>query len=216
MPSHAGRIEVEWQLVTRDVERIRRWLAGWSPGGSWRVEPAGVQTLHDAYWDTPEWLLYGAGYALRVRRGRAGVEATLKALTRARAGVARRREIAERLPDARLASLHASRGAVGRRLADLAGSAVPRRLFGLRTRRRTFRLRHGGRVVGELVLDRTIIIARRTRRLERVEVEVGAGPVALVAGFVATLRRTRHLKAVRRSKFEEGLVAAGLVPPRRR
>lgn len=213
VPARADRIEVEWQLAVRDVERVRRWLVDWSPGPRWRVEPVGVETLHDAYWDTPTWTVFRAGYALRVRRTPGGVEATLKGLGRARHGPARRREIVERLPDARRASLCAARGAVGRRLRALADPVRLRRLFGLRTRRRTYRVRHDGRVVAALALDRTRVAARR---LARVEIEVGAGPAALVAGFVAALRRARRLRSVRASKFEEGLAAAGLVPPRRR
>jgi inorganic triphosphatase YgiF len=218
MRRHARPTEVEWQLEAPDLAALARWLRRARFEGGFAVTPAGARTQRDVYFDTDDWGIHRAGFALRVRRADGDVEATLKAVARARDGLARRREISERLADARMATVRAASGPVGTRLRRLIGGGRARRLFAVTTRRRTYRLRHRGRVVGELALDRTVIATRsgRPRRLARLEVEVvGAARPALVAGFVATLRRARHLKAARRSKFEEGLVAARLAPARR-
>ncbi len=211
-------IEVEWQFEAADVDALARWLRRARFDGGWTVAPAKARTQRDVYLDTDDRCIQRAGFALRVRRSGGHVEATLKALARARGGLARRRELNERLADARMTTLRAATGLVGSRLRRLVGERRTRRLFALTTRRRTYVIRHRGRVVGELALDRTAIAARsgRPRRLTRLEVEVvGAGRAASIAGFVATLRRARHLRVARRSKFEEGLVAAGLAPQRR-
>jgi triphosphatase len=213
----ARQVEVEWQFVVRDIGRLGRWLLRARFDG-WSVSPSGVLGLRDTYLDTVDWRVHRAGYALRVRRSGDRVEATLKALGRARNGVACRREITERLPGARTSSLRVAPGVVGARLSRVIGERALRRLFALRTRRWTYVVRRDGRPIAELALDRTLVVPvrGRTRRIERVEVEVGAGPPALVASFVALLRRQRHLTIARCSKFEEGLAAARLVPPRRR
>jgi inorganic triphosphatase YgiF len=212
-------IEVEWQLATRNLDAVRRWLAAGAVVAPWTIVPTAAFTLRDAYYDTADWHLYRSGYALRVRRRGAAVEATLKAVRPADGGMARRREISERLPDARLATLLAARGAVGRYVRRRLGAASLCRLFALSTRRRTYSIVVRRRVVAELALDRTVIVpprGRRPRRLERVEVEVTRGRPSAVAPFVATLRRRRHLPIARCSKFQEGLHAAALAPPRRR
>ena len=210
MATRAPAIEVEWQFATRDVAAVRRWLAA-RPGV---VAPAAVVELRDVYLDTADWRLRRSGDALRVRRCGDGVEATLKALRRPRGAVARRRELGERLADARLATVRVGRGPVARRLRRVLGAAPLRRLFRLRTTRRTYVVRVRGRAVAELAIDRTVVVAtgRATRRLARVEVELKRGRVADLAPFVAALRRACDLRPARRSKFEEGLRAAGLAP----
>jgi inorganic triphosphatase YgiF len=213
MARPAQGIEVEWQFVVRDVDAFRRWLLRVSLA-PYSMERSAVLHLHDSYFDTTDWRLHHAGYALRVRRSGKQVEATMKELRPTRRGVARRREITERLSDARAATLRASRGAVSRRLRLLVGSGSLRRLFSLRTRRCTYIVNHRGRPVAELALDRTVISAphRRSRRIQRVELEVKGSRASAVASLAAMLHRTRRLTNARRSKFEEGLRAARLVP----
>jgi inorganic triphosphatase YgiF len=215
-PPRARHVEIEWQFAVADLEAFRRWIVGRTLAG-WAVVPRGVVRLSDTYVDTADWRVWRSGHALRLRRSGARVEVTLKGLTRGQRGLARRREITSPVPDARVPALRTARGQVAARVRTIAGDARLRRLFALRTRRQVFAVRHGRRNVAELALDATRIAARgKERRLWRVEVEVKAGPPALVARFVATLRRRRHLRAAKRSKFEEGLAIAGLRPPRRR
>ena len=213
----ARGIEIEWQLVPRDLEAVARWLGRACIPGGWTVVPSARRRLADAYYDTADRRISRAGFALRLRRAGEAVEATLKALRRAEAGLARRREITSVLDRVSVAALRASRGAVGRRLRGIVGSERLRRLFALRTDRRTYAVRARGRAVAELALDRTDVIVggKPVRRIHRVEIEVKGGRPAEVAAFVATLRRGRHLTPAKRSKFEEGLRAAGRGEPPR-
>ena len=207
-------VEVEWQFELHDLGAFRRWIAS-ERFGDWEVAPRRRLTLRDTYCDTVDWRVLRSGYALRVRRADSAVEATLKAVTRGRRGMAVRREITSRVRDARPASLLRARGRVSARVRRVIAGQRVQRLFRLRTRRERFTVSHRGRDVAELVLDRTRIVGRTVeRRLERVEIEVTRGTPALVARFVATLRRRRHLTVARRSKFEEGLRVAALTPPR--
>jgi inorganic triphosphatase YgiF len=211
----ARRFEVEWQFDVPDLEAFGRWIVRAPLDPAWTVTRDRTLDLRDAYFDTEGWRVLRAGYALRIRRAGAHVEATLKARRRGQDGLSRRREITQRLIDDRLTSLCRSRGRVAARVARLAGARPLRRLFALRTRRRTYVVRHRGRRVAELTLDRTSVAAgRRLSPIERVEIEVVAGSPAVVARFVATLRGLRHLRAATRSKFETGLAAAGHAPPR--
>jgi inorganic triphosphatase YgiF len=213
--ARVGRaVEIEWQYVVRDVDAVARWLAKVVPA-RWSLTDDAARSQADVYYDTEDWRLWSAGWALRMRTSGTRREASLKSFGHARGGPVRRREITAILRGARPAVLRAGATAVGRQVRAVTGERPLRRLFGVRTRRRTFVLRHDGRAVAEVALDRTRIAARagRTRRLERLEIEVTAGPPALVARFVATLGRRRHLTVATRSKFEEGLRTARLAPP---
>lgn len=206
-----GNLEVEWQFEVRDVDAVARWLARADLGPEWEVTRRTMLRLHDVYFDTADWAVARTRHALRARSDGAGVEAALKAFGSSLGGAKHRREIVEPLADARLATLLAARGRVGRRVRAIVGPARLRRLFTVRTRREVWDVRRHGRVVAELALDRTRIVARRgTRGLERVEIEVKRSTPAVVARFVALLRRRRRLGPVRRSKFETGLATAGL------
>jgi len=218
MRRRARGVEVEWQLEAPDLETVRRGLDHWRLAAGWQVTAAVARVQRDTYLDTAGWHLHRAGLALRVRRVGAAVEATAKTVTAARGGLARRRELTTRLADARLATVTRARGAAGRAIRRAAGTHPLRRLFALRTRRRAYGLYRGGRLLAEIVLDRTEIRmrARRRTRLARIEVEVLGGDAAAVASFVATIRRRWHLRNASGSKFAAGLAAARLVPPRRR
>jgi len=81
----ARAVEIEWQLVVRDVDAFERWLAALR-FTHWSIETASAVRLSDAYFDTADWRVWGEGYALRVRRNGAGMEASLKALGHAGRG----------------------------------------------------------------------------------------------------------------------------------
>lgn len=217
MAAGGRSVEVEWQFEVADVDALARWLGRVRFDGGWSVVPTGTRRQRDVYLDTGDWRLHAAGYALRIRRSGKSVEATLKGLVRGHRGLARRPEISERLGGARIATVLAARGRVGVLVRRLVADGRLRRLFAIGTRRGTYALHRRGRAVGEIALDRSVISASsgRCRRLQRVEVEVTAGRAAAIAPFVASLRRARHLKVARRSKFEEGLAAAALAVPRR-
>src|SRR3712207_1313663 len=134
--------EIEWQFDAPDPGSVNGWLEKQSSAFGLAVVPAETKQLVDTYYDTEDWRFYRAGYALRVRRGGQSVEATMKSLAPPEdGGLKRRREISEPLRSGGLKPLTTARGPVGERLRLLADMQDLRRLFEVRTRRKTFELR---------------------------------------------------------------------------
>ena len=210
-------LEVEWQFDADDLDAVEGWLGEDRSGSGLIVSPVSTKELKDTYYDTEDWRLYRAGYALRVRRDGKSVEATMKALVPAEEGVRRRREISEPLRSGGMKTLRRARGPVGERLRSLAGARDLRPLFENRTRRRVFELRPEGDAddsCGEVALDESEISANgESARLSRVEVEVGPGDGQdRVEGLVESLRASLGLRPTETSKFGTGLAVAGLTP----
>jgi CHAD domain-containing protein len=156
-----------------------------------------------------------AGYVLRVRRRAGRVEMTLKDLSAATKGLRRRLEVTQPLPASGLSGLDRA-GEVGWRVEALAGARTLNQVLEVRTRRRPFDLAIHGERVGELALDDTVIAIgheRRRLRLTRVEVEVQPAWVDAMQPFVERLRRECGLQPATLSKFEAGLMAAGISIP---
>lgn len=229
--------EIEWQLDALDLRPVERWLsqlsgdsgviAGTDQAGTRggqgapsspdvTVVPVQARRLVDSYIDTDDWRIGRSGYVLRVRTRARNAEATLKDTAPASAGLRRRVEITEPLPGDGLASI-SSAGPVGARIRALAGNRPLRQVLEVRTRRRPYTLRIGGDVVGEVALDDTAILVGEGQepvRLRRVEVEVAPGHVDELGPVVERLRRECGLQPATLSKFEAGLLGAGLrLPP---
>jgi triphosphatase len=230
--------ETEWQFEAADLERVESWLERHPSVSGLSLLPGATRELNDTYYDTEDWRLYRAGYAMRVRRDGESLEATMKSLAAAEGELRRRREISEPL-DGRATTPKRARGPVGERLRMLAGARDLRPLFEVRTRRRTFALRPESPSAGamvedasgemrpreaergaidEVALDEAEILGdgEEPTRLSRVEVEV-ASSTALreaIEEFVDELREGLNLRPTETSKFETGLSAAGLTPPR--
>src|SRR3954447_9292121 len=104
------QIEQEWQFAARDLESARLWLAAQPQDSSQRRFAARpTLTLQDTYYDSADWMIFRAGYALRVRRANiadqpeAGdTEITLKSLRAAEDGLSQRTEISESVGNAPL------------------------------------------------------------------------------------------------------------------
>jgi triphosphatase len=216
-------IEVEWQLDALDLRPVERWLALRvdSPAiaeatiAGLGVVPGATKRLVDVYVDTDDWRVGRAGYVLRVRRRAGRVETTLKDLASATKGLRRRLEVTQPLPASGLAGLDRT-GEVGWRVGALAGVRPLKQVLEVRTRRRPFDLTIHGETVAELALDDTVIAIGRERRrlrLTRVEVEVQPAWVEAMQPFVERLRRECGLQPATLSKFEAGLMAAGLSIP---
>jgi len=215
-------VEVEWQLDALDLRPVERWLALRTgpaaladsiPGLG--IVPGVPKRLVDVYVDTEDWRIGRAGYVLRVRRRAGRVETTLKDLSTATKGLRRRLEVTQPLPASGLAGLD-RRGEVGRRVEALVGARPLKQVLEVRTRRRPFDLAIHGERVAELALDDTVIAIgheRRRLRLTRVEVEVQPAWVDTMQPFVERLRRECGLQPATLSKFEAGLMAAGLSIP---
>ena len=132
--------EVEWQFDADDLGRVEGWLSEAPVGSGVVVGPGSADELVDGYYDTGDWRLYRAGYALRIRETKDGAEATMKALSPAEGGLRRRREISEPLKDGEIGTLRSSGGPVGERLRLLVGAREVERIFQVRTGRKTYPL----------------------------------------------------------------------------
>ena len=223
-------MEIEWQFDALDLRPVERWLAqvpslGTSPAPSDPLrapterdlvsEPLPARRLVDAYLDTADWRVGRSGFVLRVRRRAGGAEVTLKDTSPATAGLRRRLEVTEPLPQGGVGAL-GSEGPVGRRLHALIGSRPLRQVLEVRTRRRPYGLTTAGKRVAEVALDDTVIeVAESSRpvRMRRVEVEVEPSSVEALTAVVARLRTDCGLQPATLSKFEAGLLASGLHIP---
>lgn len=223
--------EVEWQFDADDLGLVERWLAtldgrsldgatvdgrslDGSPSLSVRAESR--RRLVDRYVDTDDWRLRRAGLVLRTRQNGKGVEATMKDVRPASdSGLRQRMELTEPLADGSLAALDSS-GPVGSRVVAVAGQRPLGPVLEIRTRRQPFALVANGTEVAEVALDDTILVAgkgQRPGRLRRVEVEVDPNWVEALAPVVEELRAATGLRPAAFSKFESGLLAAGVSVP---
>jgi triphosphatase len=229
--------EIEWQLEAVDLALVDNWLKEHPSSAGVTIVPEPARELRDVYYDTEDWRLYRAGYALRVRRDNESAEATMKALMPSEGGIRRRREISEPLKGVQTPK--GIPGPVGERVRRVAGTADLRPLFEVSTRRRTFALcsetpssgeivedtsgnirpqnsEQDAIVLAEVVLDESEIFANGgdSTHLSRVEVEVGSDAAIHdgVRDFVEVLKEALKLRPTRTSKFRTGLSVAGLSP----
>ena len=207
--------EIEWQFEAAQLAPVESWLKEHPSTSGLTTVPGATKELTDTYYDTEDWRLYRAGYALGVRRDSKGTEATMKSLAPAEDALRRRHEISEPLKRGTDAPKR-TRGPVGELLRRLAGDRDLRPHLEVRTRRRSFMLfperpSESDAAVGEVALDGSEISGpggARTR-LSRVEVEIhsdGELPDA-VEELVGELRNALGLRPAGTSKFEAGLTA---------
>jgi CHAD domain-containing protein len=203
--------EIEWQFDAEDLEPVEGWLGQLSSGSSGlTIAPESTLEITDSYYDTNDWRLYRAGYALRVRETDGDIEATMKSLAPAEGSLRKRREISEPLGDDRPATLMKSRGPVGSRSQKIAGGRELRQLFSVRTSRRRFVLDGS---IGEISLDTSEMpVGGEHVSLRRVEVETGMAPTPDLHAFVDEMHSALDLTPASLSKYETGLYAGGLDP----
>lgn len=228
--------EIEWQYdAPRGLRKVEEWLDGCDPEGSaLAILRGSSKELTDTYYDTEDWRLYHAGYALRIRREASGkgIEATMKSIVAGAGNLYRRREISESLAGDGPDALQNARGPVGIRLEALAGPRKMRPIFEVCTRRRTFdllldgqptgseKVRVGGSAnvvrVGEVALDDSEVpLGDGSAHLARVEVEVDASAGIVpsrLEDFVKEMEAALGLRPAAISKYEAGLFATGRDP----
>jgi len=207
--------EIEWQFEGADLPAVERWILGCPPDSNLAISEGSTVELVDTYLDTDDWRFFRAGYALRVRQSSDLFEATLKALKRATDGVHRRREINEALESADPDALRSAPGQVGRWVGVLAGPRELRRLFEVRTRRRTFTVRGDGAPLGQIALDETTVPSEpegEPGRLSRVEIEADSDSTSVLGAFVEEMRSGCGLQPAKTSKYELGLAVHRLKP----
>jgi len=220
-------VEQEWQFAAHDLESARHWLAAQPQDASERRFSARpTLNLQDTYYDSTDWMIFRAGYALRVRRASAAdqaeggdTEITLKSLQDGQDGLAQRTEITESIGNSPLAEVLARQDGIGGRIRELVGARQLTPLFHARTRRERQQLLEADSelALAEVDLDETSIEAPggSAQELRRVEVEcINAEPEALTP-LVEQLRDAAQLQPVEISKFRAGLAAAGLDPAAR-
>ena len=231
-------IEVEWQLDALDLRPVERWLADVPPlpptdedihtAAGTAVEPDAAeahrvtvrtrpaQRLADSYVDTADWRVGRSGFSLRIRQRARSRQITLKDMSpAAAAGLRQRVEITEALSGDGLSAL-GDDGPVGRRVRALVGNRPLTEILEVRTRRRPYDLKVGDHTVAEVALDETVVSVAQggpPLRLRRVEVEVDPGWAGRLAPLVDRLRSECGLQPATLSKFEAGLLAAGLRIP---
>ena len=218
--------EIEWQLDALDLRPVERWLAalpehapdrpGGAPDAELRAFPRPAERLVDTYLDTSDWRIGRSGFVVRVRHRGGHAEVTMKDRAEAKAGLRKRLEVTEPLPAGDMGALGPA-GPVGWRLRALAGKRPLEEVLEVRTRRRPYDLHISDEPVAEVALDDTTIVVgddHQPVRLQRVEVEVMPDWVEALGPVVDTIRRECGLQPATLSKFEAGLLAAGLqVPP---
>src|SRR5712672_1936571 len=96
-PSHKDGREVEWQLASTNLASVRRWLDDHGTIDGLVLEPRPTAKIFDTYFDTDDWRIHRAGFALRIRSEDGKSEATLKSLRSNGAAMADRREVSETL-----------------------------------------------------------------------------------------------------------------------
>lgn len=211
--------EVEWQFDALDTRPVARWLESRSRRDGPAVATNETRDLTDTYFDTADWRLHRAGYALRVRRragNDGGYEATMKSLDSGNEGIRRRREISEPVRGGETDALLEASGPVGERLRALAGTVSLNPIFTVETNRVAYALSLHGACVGELVLDTSEIPLEdgaQPARLLRVEIEMEPDAQDSLETFVEELREACRLSPARASKYEAAIFARGLTPP---
>lgn len=219
--------EAEWQFDAPDASSVEHWLGDKEILGGLAIGGAETLLLTDHYYDTDDWRLWKAGYALRIRSRGKSSEATLKALAGATEdGIRERREISEELSSSGIEGL-GSGGLVGSRVRLLAGERSLVELFEIRTRRRAYPLSGAaGDLAGELAVDgvEIPIPGADPILLNWVEIEVAQGgdekpaeeavkEAGSLGFFVSDLRQACDLTPAPESKFGAGLRARELAPP---
>jgi triphosphatase len=214
--------EQEWQFAASDLDAAREWIARQPAGYSVRrFAPRATLELHDTYFDSADWMIFRAGFALRVRQelaadGTKAAEITLKALRPARDGFASRTEFTERAPAADLPGVLAGDSALAERVRALVGRRELAPLFSARTRRERQQLLEADTELplAEVDLDHTSLETPggATREFTRVEVECLNAEPAVLEPLVEQLRTAAQLEPANESKFRLGLSVAGLDP----
>jgi CHAD domain-containing protein len=220
MMSTAAKREMEWQFSADGLEATRAWIARQPADPDSRHFAASTPVdLHDTYYDSADWMIFRAGFALRLREKRDGSgdsssELTLKALAPSRGGFASRLEISEKIEAGDIAVAVHEGHALAEKVRSLIGERPLVALFHAHTHReRQLLLEAGTRIpLAELDLDQTAIESPggRGRRLVRIEIECLNAEPAVLAPLVEQLRAAAGLVPTEQSKFRAGLDVAGL------
>ena len=216
-PSHKDAREVEWQLAADDLSSVRRWLEDHGTIDGLVLQPQSTLKIFDTYFDTDDWRIYRAGFALRIRSEEGKAEATLKSLRSSSTEMANRREVSESLEGTEAESIAHSSGPVGTRVHAVSGAHPLQPLFEVHTSRQRYAVhaRDDDEQLGEIALDETVIArphGQPQTSMQRVEVEALTDAHEPLQTLVKTLRTNCGLESASDSKYSQGLKSVGLAP----
>src|SRR5262249_4019145 len=141
-----------------------QWLTRQGSVAGLLLGASSTSEIFDTYFDTDDWRLHRAGYALRIRSEAGKSEATLKSLHAVhQSGLADRRELTESLPTRSADCIALATGPVGSRVHAVSGQHELQPLFEVHTSRERYAVRvaEGEPPVGEIALDDTVIARPR-------------------------------------------------------
>jgi CHAD domain-containing protein len=208
---------VEWQLASTDLASVRRWLDDHGTIEGLVLEPRPTLKIFDTYFDTDDWRIHRAGFALRIRSEDGKSEATLKSLRSNSAEMADRRELSETLESTESESIARSAGPVGTRVHAVSGAHPLQPLFEVHTSRQLYAVHAADdeKPLGEIALDETVISrphGQPQTSLQRVEVEALTDAHESLQALVKALRSGCSLESASDTKFSRGLKSVGLTP----
>ena len=210
--------EVEAKFLLRDAEegrRLKKWLCAKKIGGV----VCGERMISDRYFDSLDWIVLRAGWALRRRQEGSKKIVGLKSADGGDGILKRRREIEEqvsRFPknprEVAAGELEAELRAIGRgRL---------RELFEVQNKRERIMVDWKGCAI-EVSIDHVVVrssvtptkLAPGTLRFVELELELKTGSESGLAAFATLLTNRFPVLVARLSKFERGVQATGLRVP---
>jgi triphosphatase len=214
---HKDGREVEWQLASTDLASVRRWLDDHGAIDGLVLEPRSTLKIFDTYFDTDDWRIHRAGFALRIRSEDGKAEVTLKSLRSNSAEMADRRELSETLENTGSESIARSTGPVGMRVHAVSGAHALQPLFEVHTSRQRYAVHAANdeKPLGEIALDETVISrpnGQPQTSIQRVEVEALTDAHESLQTLVTALRSGCSLESASDSKFSQGLKSVGLTP----
>jgi triphosphatase len=209
---------LEWQLAAADLGAVQRWLSEHQTIRGLVIEPRSTLEVHDTYFDTSDWRIRHAGFALRMRNAAGESEATLKELRPPKDGKADRRELNEALTDTSPGAIVRGSGPVGTRVNAVAGAHELQALFSASTTRQRFGVRKqdGTEDLAEITLDATVFSrpdGKPQASTQVVEVEARTGESPPLEELVKAMSDGCALKSAAASKYALGLQSLGLTPP---
>jgi CHAD domain-containing protein len=211
---------VEWQLAANDLGCVRRWLEEHPTIDGLVLQAQPSLKIFDTYFDTDDWRIHRAGFALRIRSESGKAEATLKSLHSSSTEMANRREVSETLQGPESDSFAEATGPVGTRVHAVRGVHALLPLFEVHTSRQRYAVHapNDEKPLGEIALDETVIArphGQPQTSLQRVEVEALTDAHEPLQTLVKALRAGCSLESASPSdsKYAQGLKSVGLAPP---
>ncbi len=216
--------EVEAKFLIRSNDQVDQVLATLDELG-YRKAEGGTGSHVDTYFDTPDFDILRAGWTYRCRQRNGRSSLNLKSCGRQDGQVFVREEIEQELPDARLSPIHSlPPGPVQKILDGIVDNRRSRRLFRVASQRRVLALTspddNPSRI--ELDLDRTKITAENADNsapgsfeFMELELELESGESRAVDRLANILFDELGLTPAQFSKFDRGILAAGLSTRRR-